>query len=59
KHILSSHGPVVTNRTGELLTAMRGIPAMTPWLPPEDVEVEAVLERHEAELAAVAEAHQV
>lgn len=53
KQILSSHGPVVTGRTEQLLTAMRGIPAMTPWLPPEDVEVEAVLERHEAELASI------
>ncbi|KAA2258717.1 MBL fold metallo-hydrolase [Solihabitans fulvus] len=51
--ILSSHGPIAAGRTDALLTAMRSIPSMTPWLPPEDVEVEAVLERHEAELAAL------
>lgn len=31
---------------------MRKIPTMTPWLPPEDLDPEVVLERHEAELAA-------
>ncbi|MEU5692584.1 MBL fold metallo-hydrolase [Actinosynnema sp. NPDC020468] len=51
--ILSAHGPVANGLTDRLLDEMRKIPSMTPWLPPEDVEVEAVLERHEAELANV------
>ncbi|MEJ2855650.1 MULTISPECIES: MBL fold metallo-hydrolase [unclassified Saccharothrix] len=53
KTVLSAHGPVASGRTDALLEAMRKIPTMTPWLPPEDLDPEVVLERHEAELAAV------
>jgi flavorubredoxin len=48
QRILSAHGPNAVGLTEPLLEVMRTVPAMTPWLPDEDVEVESVLARHEA-----------
>ncbi len=45
--VLSSHAPTATGRTDVLLELMRGVPAMAPWLPEEDLSVEAVLTRYE------------
>lgn len=50
--VLSSHAPTATDRTDALLDLMRTIPAMAPWLPDEDLSVEAVLTRHEADTEA-------
>lgn len=48
RRILSSHGATVLDRTESLVAAMRSVPAMTPWLPDEDVLVEALLAKHES-----------
>lgn len=45
--VLSSHAPTATGRTDALLELMRTIPAMAPWLPDQDLSIEAVLTRHE------------
>ncbi|MEU6408416.1 MBL fold metallo-hydrolase [Microbispora sp. NPDC046933] len=47
RHILSSHGATVVERTEAVVKTLREVPRMTPWLPDEDVLVEAVLARHE------------
>ncbi|MGH3761445.1 MBL fold metallo-hydrolase [Actinophytocola sp.] len=49
--VLSSHAPTASARTGELVETVRAVPAMDPWLPDEDLEVEAVLDRYEAATA--------
>ncbi|MGH4018687.1 MAG: MBL fold metallo-hydrolase [Pseudonocardiaceae bacterium] len=49
--VLSSHAPTATGRTDVLLELMRAIPAMAPWLPDEDLSVEAVLGRHDVATA--------
>jgi len=46
--VLSSHAPTASSRAGELVETVRAVPAMDPWLPDEDLEVEAVLDRYEA-----------
>ncbi len=46
--VLSSHAPTARARTGELIDTVTAVPSMDPWLPEEDIEVEAVLARHEA-----------
>jgi flavorubredoxin len=51
RSVLSSHGPTASARTGELIETVRAVPGMDPWLPEEDLEVEAVLTRYEAETA--------
>lgn len=45
--VLSSHAPTARARTGELIETVLNVPAMDPWLPDEDIEVEAVLARYE------------
>ncbi|GLX06268.1 MULTISPECIES: MBL fold metallo-hydrolase [Microbispora] len=47
RHILSSHGATVVEGTETLVKTLREVPSMTPWLPDEDVLVEAVLAKHE------------
>nr|WP_020672407.1 MBL fold metallo-hydrolase [Amycolatopsis nigrescens] len=47
--VLSSHGPTATGRTQHLLETVRGVPSADPWLPEEDIEVEAVLDRYETQ----------
>jgi flavorubredoxin len=47
--VLSSHAPTANARTGELIDTVAKVPSMDPWLPEEDIEVEAVLARYEAE----------
>ncbi|MFC0861219.1 MBL fold metallo-hydrolase [Sphaerimonospora cavernae] len=47
RRILSSHGATVLDRTETLAATMRSVPTMTPWLPDEDVLVEALLAEHE------------
>lgn len=46
--VLSSHAPAASARIAELLETVRRVPAMGPWLPDDDLEVEAVLARQEA-----------
>lgn len=41
--ILSSHGPVVRGRTEELLTALSRVPAMEPFVGPDQGEMLAIL----------------
>jgi hypothetical protein len=48
--VLSSHSPAARGRTGELIETVLAVPSMDPWLPDEDIEVEAVLARYEAEI---------
>lgn len=50
--VLSSHAPTASARTPELVETVRAVPSMDPWLPDEDLEVEAVLDRYEATLSA-------
>jgi hypothetical protein len=52
--VLSSHAPTASARTAELIETVRAVPSMDSWLPEEDLEVEAVLTRYEAETAATA-----
>jgi glyoxylase-like metal-dependent hydrolase (beta-lactamase superfamily II) len=47
RNVLSSHAPTASARTRELIETVRTVPAMDPWLPEEDLEVEAVLDRYE------------
>lgn len=54
ERVLSAHGPNAVDRTEQLLDTIRQVPAMSPWLPAEDLEVESVLARHEAAEAAAA-----
>lgn len=42
-HVLSAHGPTASGRTRELLATVHGVPAMAPWLPDEDLTIEAAL----------------
>lgn len=44
----SAHGGTVEDRTDTLLDVLREVPTKPPWLPDEDLEVEAVLARVEA-----------
>jgi flavorubredoxin len=48
--VLSSHSPTARARTAELIETVLAVPSMDPWLPDEDIEVEAVLARYEAEI---------
>ncbi|AOS64620.1 MBL fold metallo-hydrolase [Actinoalloteichus hymeniacidonis] len=45
--VLSSHSPTAHDRTQELIETVLAVPSMDPWLPEEDLEVEAVLARYE------------
>jgi flavorubredoxin len=47
--VLSAHGPTASGRTAQLIETVRAVPAMDPWLPDEDVKVEAALAGYEAE----------
>ncbi|HZB30823.1 MAG TPA: MBL fold metallo-hydrolase [Streptosporangiaceae bacterium] len=47
--VLSSHSPAAHALTGELIETVSAVPSMDPWLPDEDIEVESVLARYEAE----------
>ncbi|MBP2702651.1 MBL fold metallo-hydrolase [Microbispora sp. RL4-1S] len=51
RRILSSHGATVVDRVDTLVATMRGVPAMSAWLPEEDARVEAVLAKHEGAAA--------
>ncbi|MBP2328753.1 flavorubredoxin [Kibdelosporangium banguiense] len=46
--VLSAHSPTARGRTGELIETVLAVPSMDPWLPDEDIEVEAALTRYEA-----------
>lgn len=45
--VLSSHAPIATARTDELIATVRAVPSMAPWLPDEDLDVESVLAAYE------------
>lgn len=47
--VFSAHAPTAARRTELLLDTVRDVPHMDPWLPDEDLEVEAVLSRYEQE----------
>jgi L-ascorbate metabolism protein UlaG (beta-lactamase superfamily) len=47
RNVLSSHAPTASARTRDLIETVRAVPAMDPWMPEEDLEVEAVLARYE------------
>jgi hypothetical protein len=43
RNVLSSHAPAAAARTRDLVETVRAVPTMDPWMPEEDLEVEAVL----------------
>jgi flavorubredoxin len=48
ERLLSSHGPVVTDRVPVLLDAMAELPRLPAWLPASDLDVDAALAAHDA-----------
>lgn len=49
--VFSSHAPTATARTDELITTVRAVPSMAPWLPDEDLDVESALAAYESDPA--------
>jgi glyoxylase-like metal-dependent hydrolase (beta-lactamase superfamily II) len=45
--VLSAHAPTAFARTAELIEIVRAVPAMDPWLPDEDLDIETTLARYD------------